>query len=137
MVLSRDPNLPYDKDPKQWGDLFAGPLWKTVVEGVDRPAQLKEVRNFDAQVAGDTQANALMALSLSILVLLVYIWVRFGNLKYGTATVIALLHDTLFTIGRFHGLVPLEFKSNTASVPLDINLMTGGKDVTIWQLNSD
>jgi len=108
MILSRDPHMSYEKDPKQWDDLFAGPLWKTVVEGVDRPAQLKEVRNFDAQVAGDTQANALMALSLSILVIMVYIWVRFGNLKYGTATVIALLHDTLFTIaalGFAHYLV--------------------------------
>ena len=29
---------------------------------------------------------------------MIYIWVRFGNLKYGTATVVALLHDTLFTL---------------------------------------
>ncbi|HXE55923.1 MAG TPA: protein translocase subunit SecD, partial [Tepidisphaeraceae bacterium] len=41
VILSSDPNLPYAKDPKQWDELFAGPIWKTVVEGVDRPAQLK------------------------------------------------------------------------------------------------
>ena len=28
-----------------------------------------------------------------------YIWLRFGNLKYGTATVVAMLHDTLLVIG--------------------------------------
>lgn len=108
IVLSKNPNLLYEKDPKQWDELFAGPLWKTVVEGVDRPAQLKEVRNFDAQVAGDAQTNALLALSLSILVIMAYIWIRFGNLKYGTATMVALLHDTLFTIaalGFAHYLV--------------------------------
>jgi hypothetical protein len=32
-----------------------------------------------------------------------YIWFRFGNLKYGTATVVAMLHDTLLVIG-FMGL---------------------------------
>jgi SecD/SecF fusion protein len=110
IVLSKNPNLIYgkEKDNKQWAESFAGPLWKSVVEGVDRPAQLKEVRNFDAQVAGDAQTDALLALSFSILVIMVYIWVRFGNLKYGTATMVALLHDTLFTIaaiGFAHYLV--------------------------------
>ncbi|HBK05080.1 MAG TPA: hypothetical protein DDZ81_04365 [Acetobacteraceae bacterium] len=47
------------------------------------------------------------------------------------------MHDMLFTIGKFQGLIPLEFKSNTASVPLDINVMKGGKDVTIKQMSSD
>jgi SecD/SecF fusion protein len=83
-----------------------------VVEGVDRPAQLKEVRNFDAQVAGDAQTNALLALTFSILVIMAYIWVRFGNLKYGTATVVALLHDTLFTIAA------LGFAHYLANVPV-------------------
>ncbi len=27
------------------------------------------------------------------------------------------MHDTLFQIGKFHGLIPLEFKTNTATVP--------------------
>jgi branched-chain amino acid transport system substrate-binding protein len=47
------------------------------------------------------------------------------------------MHDELFKIGKFQGLIPLEFKTNTASVPLDINMMKGGKDVTIKQMNSD
>jgi len=100
IVLSKDQSLTYEagKDHHQVDEAFAGPLWKTIVEGVDRPAQLKEVRNFDAQVAGDAQTSALLALGLSIAVIMVYIWVRFGNLKYGTATAIALLHDTIFTI---------------------------------------
>jgi branched-chain amino acid transport system substrate-binding protein len=47
------------------------------------------------------------------------------------------MHDTLFAIGKFQGLIPLEFKSNTATVPLDIDVMKGGKDVTIKQMSSD
>jgi branched-chain amino acid transport system substrate-binding protein len=47
------------------------------------------------------------------------------------------MHDMLFTIGKFQGLIPLEFKTNTATVPLDINLMTGGKDTTIKQMSSE
>ena len=47
------------------------------------------------------------------------------------------MHDTLFAIRKFQGLIPLEFNSNTATVPLDINVMKGGKDVTIKQMSSD
>ncbi len=47
------------------------------------------------------------------------------------------MHDTLFAIGKFNGLIPLEFKSNTATVPLDIDVMKGGKDVTVKQMTAD
>jgi len=39
-----------------------------------------------------------MALGLSCLAIMAYIWFRFGNLKYGTATVIAMLHDVLVVV---------------------------------------
>jgi SecD/SecF fusion protein len=139
IILSKDPNLPYDEANAsaraQWIDGFAGPLWRTVVDGVDRPAQLKEVRNFDAQVAGDAQTNALLALGLSIVVIMVYIWIRFGNLKYGTATMVALLHDTLFTIaalGFAHYLVDVPFIKQIFQLePFRINLTVVAGILTI------
>jgi branched-chain amino acid transport system substrate-binding protein len=47
------------------------------------------------------------------------------------------MHDTLFAIRKFNGLIPLEFNSNTATVPLDINVMKDGKDVTVKQMTSE
>jgi branched-chain amino acid transport system substrate-binding protein len=47
------------------------------------------------------------------------------------------LHDTLFAIRTFHGLIPMEFKSNTATVPIGINMMKDGKDVTLKQVTAD
>ena len=47
------------------------------------------------------------------------------------------MHDTLFQIRKFNGLIPLEFKTNTATVSIDINEMRDGKDVTIKQLSAD
>jgi branched-chain amino acid transport system substrate-binding protein len=43
------------------------------------------------------------------------------------------MHDTLLQIHKFQGLIPLEFKTNTASVPIDINIMRDGKDETLKQ----
>lgn len=47
------------------------------------------------------------------------------------------MHDTLFQIRKFNGPIPLEFKTNTATVSIDVNRMQDGKDVTIRQLNAD
>ncbi|WP_428489529.1 ABC transporter substrate-binding protein [Rhodopila sp.] len=47
------------------------------------------------------------------------------------------MHDALFAIRKFQGLIPLQFNSNTATVPLDIDMMKGGKDVTIKQTSTD
>ncbi len=47
------------------------------------------------------------------------------------------MHDIIFKIRKFQGLIPLEFKTNTATVPLDINVMRDGKDVTIKKMSTD
>jgi branched-chain amino acid transport system substrate-binding protein len=46
------------------------------------------------------------------------------------------IHDTLFEIKSFHGLIPMEFNSNTATVPIGINEMKGGKDITLKQVTA-
>ena len=47
------------------------------------------------------------------------------------------MRDMVLSIRKFQGLIPLEFKTNTATVPLDINVMRGGKDVTIKRVSTD
>jgi SecD/SecF fusion protein len=99
VVLVSDPNFPFEKDPVRWDAELALPMWGIVTEAVSNPPVFNKVNNFDAQVAGEAQRDAVVAMVLSVIAIMAYIWVRFGNLRYGTATVIALLHDTLFTIG--------------------------------------
>jgi len=50
-------------------------------------------------VAGDTQRDAFLATLVSIILIMIYIWFRFGDMKFATATVVALVHDTLVVIG--------------------------------------
>ena len=46
------------------------------------------------------------------------------------------LRDTLFAIRKFPGLIPLVFETNTATVPLDIELIKDGQGITIKQKQS-
>jgi SecD/SecF fusion protein len=76
----------------------------------------------------------LVALVLSFLVIMAYIWVRFGNLKYGTATVFALLHDTLITlaaIGIAHYVADTAIGAALLIDPFRLNLTMVAAILTI------
>jgi SecD/SecF fusion protein len=115
VVFVSDPAFPYtsgdDLKLGQWKATLVAPMWNLTNDAMTKPAGLQRVSNFDAQVAGETARDALFALVASFVVIMAYIWIRFGNLKYGTATVVALLHDTLFTLAAV-GLA--HYVANTA-----------------------
>lgn len=47
------------------------------------------------------------------------------------------MRDTLFAVRKFQGLVPLSFEGNTATVPLEIDVVREGKDVAVKQVSSE
>ena len=51
------------------------------------------------RVSGNMQLDALKALFISLLGVVIYLWVRFQKLMYGIAAAVALVHDVLVTIG--------------------------------------
>jgi SecD/SecF fusion protein len=73
-------------------------MWKLAAEAINNPPKLQKVNNFDAQVAGTTRNDATMALVISLIIIMVYIWLRFGNLQFGMATVLAMIHDTFLAV---------------------------------------
>lgn len=50
------------------------------------------------QVAADAQKYAFIALVLSIVGIIAYVWFRFERLSFGFAAVVALIHDVLITL---------------------------------------
>ena len=51
------------------------------------------------QIAGQTQVQALVAIIASLLGIIAYVWIRFQNVAFGLAAVIALIHDVLIVLG--------------------------------------
>ncbi|MEM6315427.1 MAG: protein translocase subunit SecF, partial [Planctomycetota bacterium] len=102
VVAMFDPNFIYDPDRPEVAADFAenitAPLWNVTRSAIADPAELDKVTNFDPSVASDFRNDAIVAVILSLIVIVAYIWLRFGNLKYGAATIIALLHDVCFVI---------------------------------------
>lgn len=55
--------------------------------------------SIGGQVAANMQAKALIALVASLIMITIYVWVRFQHLIFGIAAVVALIHDVLITVG--------------------------------------
>jgi SecD/SecF fusion protein len=53
---------------------------------------------ISGRVAGDTQLTALYALVASVVMIVVYIWIRFQNVIYGIGAIVATIHDVLITV---------------------------------------
>lgn len=52
---------------------------------------------FGSKVANDMKVNAVIALVLSLICIVAYVWFRFERVIFGIAAVIALIHDVLVT----------------------------------------
>ncbi len=55
--------------------------------------------NFDAAIATEATQRAIMALILSWVAIILYVWIRFGSLRWGLAAVICLVHDVIIVVG--------------------------------------
>jgi SecD/SecF fusion protein len=55
--------------------------------------------NIGGKVAGDTETTAYYALFISNVLVALYIWIRFQNLIFGLAAIVALIHDVFIAVG--------------------------------------
>jgi SecD/SecF fusion protein len=55
--------------------------------------------SFEPTMAGEMWHKAVIAIVLSLLAMIFYIWVRFAKFASGLAAVMSLIHDVFFTLG--------------------------------------
>jgi SecD/SecF fusion protein len=60
---------------------------------------LSRVTQIDPSIGSQAKQRALVAIILSLIAIVGYIWVRFGTARYGFAAIAALVHDVCITLG--------------------------------------
>ena len=66
-------------------------------ELAETPAYLS-ANAIGGKVAGNTRVTAVYALLASLALIVLYVWVRFQNVAFGIAAVVALIHDVLVAL---------------------------------------
>ena len=103
MVVVADENYPLLDEQgglsSAWVTDLAEPEVKLLQTALQRQTSLSQITQFDHQISREAQTNAYIAIVLSWLVIILYVWFRFGNIRWGLAAVIALMHDVLVALG--------------------------------------
>ena len=57
-----------------------------------------ETESISATVSSEMKSDAIIAILLATICMLIYIWIRFKNFNFGASAVLALLHDVIVVL---------------------------------------
>ena len=98
-VVVLDKGLLVFESRDRWEAEVAGREWDLVRRALSRTESLAGTDTFDAAVASSFRGKAVTAVGISLLLITIYIWVRFGSVRYSLAALAALMHDVLTAVG--------------------------------------
>lgn len=88
-------------------------------------AEIRSVESVGPIVGELLKKNAILALSLALLSICIYIWIRFRDLTYGIAGVTSLFHDVLITVAV----------CAIMNLPIDLLIVTAFMTVAGYSIN--
>jgi protein-export membrane protein SecD/preprotein translocase SecF subunit len=89
----------YAQQRDEWERVVAGPFSKLVENALSTRQAFERIVNFSPQVAAQFVRGALAAVFLAWLGIVAYLWVRFGEARWGIAGVICLVQDVCVSLG--------------------------------------
>jgi SecD/SecF fusion protein len=118
----------------QRANVPAPEFWKGVLQGALGKREFLSVTSFEPTMAAETWQKAIMAIVFSMGLIAVYVWIRFAKLSYGVASVVALAHDVIITLGAVAacGLVAAWWTGNPFLITdMKINMPMVGAFLTL------
>jgi SecD/SecF fusion protein len=84
--------------PDEW-NRFAENEKARVLAATQLESSLPRVTQIDPSVGSESKTRALIAIFLSLSAIVAYVWLRFGDVRYGLTAIAALVHDVAITLG--------------------------------------
>jgi preprotein translocase SecF subunit len=108
--------LPAHKDKDQ--SVVVNEVKAKLAEIVEGKIEYRKVDYVGPQVGSELIQNSALALGLSFLAMMIYMWFRF-EWQYGVGAVLALVHDAVAVLG-FYSLTGLEFDLTSVAAILTV-----------------
>jgi SecD/SecF fusion protein len=102
----------------EWSRFVANETGK-VLAAAELETSLPRVTQTDPSIGAQAKNRAAIAIVLSLIAIVGYIWIRFGDARYGFAAIAALTHDVLITLGAVTACTYI------AATPLGESLLIG------------
>ena len=99
VFVSVHPEAGYrELDENEWSQFVSNEKTK-LVSAASLETSLSRVTQIDPSIGSKARNQAIVAILLSLIGIVGYIWVRFGTVRYGVAAIVALVHDVCITLG--------------------------------------
>ncbi|MFO0963282.1 MAG: protein translocase subunit SecD [Phycisphaerales bacterium] len=140
-VVVGDPDLAGRKvSDASWQKNYADVEWRLASSALSQQATLEQVSSISGAVARDLAAQAAIAVVISFIGMLIYIWVRFGSLLYSAATVIGVVFNVAVCLGmlamsKWLGETSLGHLLRIQDFRIDLNVVSGLLIVIGYSLN--
>ena len=100
-----------EDERSQLSDLFTGEY------NVDEGTITSET--ISATVSGEMRRNSIISVTIAVICMLIYIWFRFSDYRFGLSSVLALLHDVLVVLA-FYAIARVSVSSTFIACMLTI-----------------
>ena len=138
VLLVNDPMTSYFGDRDRWWQDVGQLEWDLVRQALTSSTTLASVNQFSPAIAEQFRGRAIFAVVISFVLITIYIWVRFGSVRYSIVALLALAHDVAIALGMIAlAEIAYEFEfgarvANSLSVlPFRIDLNTVAALLTI------
>jgi SecD/SecF fusion protein len=101
IYVSAEPEAAVSQLPQDVFNQFAENEKAKVLTAAELETSLPQVTQIAPSVGKESERQALVAIVLSLIAILLYLAFRFGDLRYGFGGVVTLAHDTCATLGAF------------------------------------
>ncbi len=99
VYVSVHPDAGYrELEENEWNGFIENEQTRIIKAG-SLSTTLSRITQIDPSVGAESKTRALIAIMLSLIAIIAYIWVRFGTARYGIAAIAALVHDVCITLG--------------------------------------
>lgn len=99
VLLVIEPGTTYFGDRDRWWQDVGQLEWTLIRESLSSATTLASVNNFSPAIAEEFRGRAIFAVVISFVLITIYIWVRFGSVRYSIVALTALAHDVAIALG--------------------------------------
>lgn len=99
VLLVHDDNINYFSGESIWASDLRDTEWAVVVEAAGESTTFLNAQTIGPAVADQFAAQAIVAISLSILLIIIYVWVRFNSVRFSIASIVPTLIDCISAVG--------------------------------------
>lgn len=99
MYVSLHPDAGYRELDKDELERYISSEKEKIIAATSIETSLPRVTQFNPSIGNESKRKALVAIILSLFAIVGYIWIRFGDARFGFAAIAALVHDVCITLG--------------------------------------